>query len=581
MVTLARAARRALVAAVVLALVHPGWGRGAQAVSVPPGGSPLVGRKETVLRVSGRVTLRLPRTSTFVPLTGARTVPDGAEVDATSGRVAVTVSTGTGSATSTADAYRGRFVIHQVSGQPATTHFALSTPLACTATSQRSLDLVSPLASAAARKPARGRVRPRVARRPTSRRLFTSEHGGNFETDSRYAAAIGVGTAWEVADSCFSSIVRDSEGVVRVTDLLRGLSVTLRAHQSYRVVRPERAGYLPATLPGVYFGVTGPPVAGFSAQVGRRQAVYGAFTHWGGNLRVDFAQAAAAHSRLLLHISTTTGYGKPELITPGQIARGAGDDYLVTLNSELAQWGNPVYIALLPEMNQANNAYSAFNADGSSRGSDHSPGAYQQAWRRSVVIIRGGSVPAINQQLARLNLPPLQATPKPVAPRTPPRVPPRRPYQIRQASPQSAVASLPTPQVAFVWAPQVAGSPDVRRNSPGAYYPGSAFVDIVGTDFYSQFPNFGGLARLYGQYPTKPFGFNEWGMWQNGDPGFATRFFAFIRTHQRIQLVVYNQGLTANGPFRLKRFPAATSEIRRQLAISAAVDYTPEWAPSP
>ena len=37
----------------------------------------------------------------------------------------------------------------------------------------------------------------------------------------------------------------------------------------------------------------------------------------------------------------------------------------------------PVYVRLMAEMNQTNNAYSAFNKDGSSRGASHSTGGLQ------------------------------------------------------------------------------------------------------------------------------------------------------------------------------------------------------------
>lgn len=56
------------------------------------------------------------------------------------------------------------------------------------------------------------------------------------------------------------------------------------------------------------------------------------------------------------------------------------------------------------------------------------------------------------------------------------------------------------------------------------------------------------------------------------------RLFAFIRTHRRIGLMLYNQGLNPTGPFRLYRFPVATAEIRRQLRASRFLAYTPEWA---
>ena len=165
-----------------------------------------------------------------------------------------------------------------------------------------------------------------------------------------------------------------------------------------------------------------------------------------------------------------------------------------------------------------------------------------------MLIVRGGSVGVIDSRLRNLHLPPVR----------------------------TSRVTLSTPQVAFMWAPQTAGTPDIPANEPAAYYPGSAYVDIVGTDFYSAFPNFAGLARLYAAYPSKPFGFNEWGIWLNGDPGFVKQLFSFVHSHRRVGLMVYNQGLDPSGPFRLYRFPAATQEIRDQLAPSRFLAYTPD-----
>jgi hypothetical protein len=65
-------------------------------------------------------------------------------------------------------------------------------------------------------------------------------------------------------------------------------------------------------------------------------------------------------------------------------------------------------------------------------------------------------------------------------------------------------------------------------------------------------------------------------MWQSGDAGFVRQFFQFVRTHPRIGLLVYNQGLRSDGPFRLWRFPAAAGEIRRQLSSRRFLSFAPE-----
>lgn len=59
----------------------------------------------------------------------------------------------------------------------------------------------------------------------------------------------------------------------------------------------------------------------------------------------------------------------------------------------------------MAEMNQTNNAYCAFNANGSSRGASHSTATFRAAWRRSALILRGGSLDTINARLKKLKLP--------------------------------------------------------------------------------------------------------------------------------------------------------------------------------
>ena len=47
-------------------------------------------------------------------------------------------------------------------------------------------------------------------------------------------------------------------------------------------------------------------------------------------------------------------------------------------------------------------------------------------------------------------------------------------------------ADLPvtTPKLRIVWNPQGFGAPNVPGNSAQAYYPGDAYVDVVGDDLY-------------------------------------------------------------------------------------------------
>src|SRR3954453_6877555 len=112
-------------------------------------------------------------------------------------------------------------------------------------------------------------------------------------------------------------------------------------------------------LTGLSGGYAVQPYAG---QVGKDPSVFGVFVTWGRLGEYVFRTPEAAGAQLMIHISTTNGYGAPEVVTPLGIARGDGDAYLLRLNRRIAQYGKPTHVRLLAEMNQVNNAYAAFTA---------------------------------------------------------------------------------------------------------------------------------------------------------------------------------------------------------------------------
>ena len=143
-------------------------------------------------------------------------------------------------------------------------------------------------------------------------------------------------------------------------------------------------------------------------------------------------------------------------------------------------------------------------------------------------------------------------------------------------------SDLPRPKVAMLWVPEAApGDPSVPGNQPSRYWPGGAWVDWIGTDFYSSFPNFPGISALYNEFPGKPFVFGEYALWGSDSPGFVDRLFGWVATHPRTRMLIYNQGLKVDGPFRLYRYPGAASELRRLLASPEFLAFAPEFQPAP
>jgi hypothetical protein len=302
----------------------------------------------------------------------------------------------------------------------------------------------------------------------------------------------------------------------------------------------------------VWNGLTaGFDASDFEARAGKHPAIWQHFIAWGGSYQYTLENSRRAGSRLMLHLSTSRGQNMPERLSPGEIARGEGDGFLVGLTRDVAAVGAPVYLRLLGEMNNCNNPYAAYSCAGGRRDADHSPAAFKQAWKRAWLIMHGGDAGLIDARLRALGLPPLRA----------------------------GASALPEPQIAFVWAPMTGGAPNISALRPHVYWPGSKWVDWVGTSFYSRFPNFAGLDRFYADFAAgkrKPFAIAEWAIWGADAPAFASRLFGWIASHRRVKMVQYNQGAEAGGIFRLSRYPASARVIRRRLSHPRYLGFAPE-----
>src|SRR5207302_477194 len=200
----------------------------------------------------------------------------------------------------------------------------------------------------------------------------------------------------------------------------------------------------------------------------------------------------------------------------------------------LHDWNRPVYVRPLAEMNGHWNDYCAYNADGTARGADHSTAAFRKAFARIYLIVHGG--PQVNGQLASLGLSSVGA---PLA---------------------------PNPLVHVIWNPQGYGSPDVPGNSAAAYYPGDAYVDVVGDDVYDiRFnPDWRDAEALYAAHPGKPFAFPEWAPWDTDDPAFVAHMATFVKTHSRVELISYYSGRPAS-LFDLAKKPKTLAAYRKLI----------------
>ena len=290
-----------------------------------------------------------------------------------------------------------------------------------------------------------------------------------------------------------------------------------------------------------------------SAATGKHPPVMHTWNEWGNGLWGAINRWASAAARPMVTISTLDGDTGWELITPLGIATGAGDDHLLDLNEMFGQRGIIAYIRPLAEPNRWANPYSAYNSNGRPRDAAHSKYWYIRAFRRIVIILRGGSLSSVNSQLAAEGLPPVTGQTRTVP------------------------ASLPVAPISILWTPLVYGSPRIKGNAPGKYYPGSSYVDWVGTDFYSNYPAWKWLNRLYTKFRGKPFAFGEWGVTGRDNPKFVKRFFRWQRHHRRVRLMAYYQGFgSPTNAYHLSRYPRSRAVYARQIRGSRYPDYAPD-----
>lgn len=301
--------------------------------------------------------------------------------------------------------------------------------------------------------------------------------------------------------------------------------------------------------PGVLFGVSDQGTTAdydeFSTLLNKHPALLETFHPWGNSLNKAYERWRETGTRPILHISTADDQTLAELITPEQIALGQGDDYLLQLNHFFYEHGVLAYIRPLGEPNRCLNVWAAVNCDGSQKGGEHTAYWYKQAFRRIVTIVRGGgTLDEINATLAGIGLPPVNRTKGP---------PP---------------TELPGPPVSFIWSPLPGGSPRVKGNFPGDYWPGSRWVDWVGTDFYSQYPVWKDLNRFYqGRFwRGKPFSISEWAVYGKDEPRFVKQLVAWTAKRPRVRMFVYYDGFgPGQNPYDLRLYPRTTNTLRLKV----------------
>lgn len=302
----------------------------------------------------------------------------------------------------------------------------------------------------------------------------------------------------------------------------------------------------------VYFGVSdtgnSAQFGEFSTAVAKHPAIIESFRTWGSDFPESIHRWEVARARPLIHITTADANTGAEILTPEEIAEGDGDGYLIRLNRLFWAKKMRAYVRPLGEPNRCLNVYAAYDCGGQARGGPHSPRWYRLAFRRIYVIVHGGGkAKVINKRLAEAGLSPLHAS----------------------------VGGLPAAPVAIVWSPLPSGSPITPQNRPRHFYPGSRWVDWVGTDFYASYPEWKSLTGLYNRFAGKPFALTEWGVESGDDPSFVSRLFAWVRNHPRCKMLVYYQDFGTTSSYRIQNFPASLEVLKDELHSPTFPSFAP------
>jgi hypothetical protein len=130
--------------------------------------------------------------------------------------------------------------------------------------------------------------------------------------------------------------------------------------------------------------------------------------------------------------------------------------------------------------------------------------------------------------------------------------------------------------VSIIWSPLPGGSPRVKGNFPGNYWPGSRWVDWVGTDFYSEYPVWEDLDRFYAgkQWKGKPASITEWAVSGKDEPRFVKEFIAWTVKHPRVRMLVYYDGFGPGAnPYDLSLYPRTTNTLRQKIRRPTFLQY--------
>jgi hypothetical protein len=205
-------------------------GKGPGGGSSPQPPAPVFERSFVAEPVRGKVLIKLPGTSKYVPLESVTSIPEGSTIDARNGRVEIRSAKTSSGGQQSAVLYAGIFTITYERGavyESAKKKRKKRQPV----TQLRLRGAVGPCPKAKRKKKARKAHESR--RRKRRKRRLWGRGRGRFRTRGRHSSASVRGTFWLTEDRCDGTLTSVREGKVRVRDFRRKKTVTVKAKHRY------------------------------------------------------------------------------------------------------------------------------------------------------------------------------------------------------------------------------------------------------------------------------------------------------------------------------------------------------------
>ncbi len=206
----------------------------------PPPPPPTLGKTFNVKPISGLVLIKLPggkaadliagaaltKGQGFIPLTEARQLPAGTQVDSRAGTLQLVAASTRRDKTQTGTFGGAIFGITQA-------RTGLTKGLTTLSLLEGAFPGAPSYASCPKAEPDDATARTARASPKVLQTLHASDNHGSFRTTGRYSSASVIGTVWTITDRCDGTLTRVQRGTVIVTDFANRKTITLHTGQSF------------------------------------------------------------------------------------------------------------------------------------------------------------------------------------------------------------------------------------------------------------------------------------------------------------------------------------------------------------